>query len=193
MILDSRAAEMSGSGISIFVNLFDTQLPRNLNDRDLSPNMTELPPSRTGATDMIFIVLRCELGSFLRKSMPTSVGSTPFVATKDEDIDNFEQLLESKVLRFCDALYPLHFLTSIVGRAALSTIRLVTHHPSQYPDGGASMPREEKDMLFQLSMKMIKYDQLVRATKILHKYLWHVEGKQIYLFKACISWSKRWD
>ena len=177
MILDSRAAEMSGSGISIFVNLFDTQLPRNLNDRDISPGMTELPPARVGATDMIFIVLRCELGSFLRKSMPTSVGSTPFVATKDEDIDNFEQRLESKVLRFCDALYPLHFLTSIVGRAALSTIRLITHHPSQYADGGASMPQDEKDMLFRLSMKMIKYDQLVRATKILHKYLWHVEGK----------------
>ena len=180
MILDSRAAELSGSGISIFVNLFDTQLPRNLNDNDMYPSMKELPPSRAGATDMIFIALRTELGSFLRKSMPTSAGGSPFTATKDEDIDRFEQTLESKVLRFCDALYPLHFLTSIVGRAALTTIRLITHHPSQYDDGGASISPEEKNMLFQLSLKLVKYDQLIHATKALHKYIWHVEGKRLH-------------
>ena len=178
MILDNRAAELSGSGVSIFVNLFDTKTPRNLNDRDLYPEMSELPPERSGATDMIFLALRYELGTFLRRTMPTSAGSQTFMATKDEDIDRFEQLLESKILRFCDALYPLHFLTSIVGRAALATIRLITHHPSQYPDGGASMSSEEKHMLFELSLKLVKYDQLIRATKVLHKYIWHIEGEQ---------------
>lgn len=178
MILDSRAAEVSGSGVSIFVNLFDTAAPRNLNDRDIYPGMKELPPDRTGATEMIFIALRCELGMFLRRKMPTSVGSSTYVPNKDEDIDKFEQVLEQKYLRFCDALYPLHFLTSIVGRAALATIRLITHHPSQYADGGASMSVKEKHMLFSLSMRLIKYDQLIRATKVLNKYMWHVEGER---------------
>ena len=189
LILDSRAAELSGSGVSIFVNLFDTMTPRNLNDRDLHPGLKELPPDRTGATDMIFIMLRCELGTFLRKTMPTTAGNQSFMEAKDEEIDRFEQLLESKYLRFCDALYPLHFLTSIVGRAALATVRLIAHHPSRYEDGGASMPKEEKRMLFELSMKLVKYDQLIRATKVLHRYLWHVEGKQVESFLFTLFWE----
>ena len=178
--MDNRAAELSGSGVSIFVNLFDTNAPRNLNDRELYPTMEELPPDQVGATDSIFVALRAELGTFLRRSMPTSSNGAPLGDTKDEDIDKFEQLLESKYLRFCDAVYPLHFLTSIVGRAALTTIRLIAHHPSQYADGGATMSQEEKEMLFLLSMKLLRYDQLIRSSSALEKYLWHCEGRSVF-------------
>ena len=91
--LDSRAAELSGSGISIFINLFDTKCPRNVNDRDLDPAMTELPPDRTGQTDFIFVALRCELGNFLRRSIPYSMSGS-FSGTGDDEIDKLEQLLE---------------------------------------------------------------------------------------------------
>lgn len=180
MALDSRAAEMSGSGISVFMYAFDTRIPRNLNDSDLDPGMTQLPQDRAGPSEMIFMCLRYELGTFLRKQLPSQeAGLMSFRGTKDEEIDALERLIEQKYLRFCDALYPLHYLTSIVARAACGTMRLITHHPCQYPDGGASMPREEKGMLFNLSIKIIKYEHLVRETKPLSKFLWHVEGKCI--------------
>jgi hypothetical protein len=177
-IIDSRAAELSGSGVSINMTPFDTQVPKNINDRDLSPGTKELPLEVMGATDMMFVSLRYELGTFLRRNMPQiSAKVSTSKTSKDEEIDAFEQKLEHKYLRFCDALYPLHYLTSIVGRAAIGTIRLITHHPSQYPDGSASMSQEEKDMLFSLSMKLIKYDHLVHATPALSKFLWHIESK----------------
>ena len=182
IILDSRAAELSGSGVSVFVNVFDTKVPRNLNDSDLDPAMTELPQDRAGSTEMIFTCLRYELGTFLRRQLPSpEVGLMSFRGTKDEEIDGLERLIEQKYLRFCDALYPLHYLTSIVARAACGTMRLITHRPCQYPDGGAGMPREEKEMLFNLSMKIVKYERLARETKPLSKFLWHVEGKSIAL------------
>jgi hypothetical protein len=52
VILDSRASEDHGCDPSIIDTINDTQFPRNLNDSDLYPEMTELPESRPGCTDM---------------------------------------------------------------------------------------------------------------------------------------------
>ncbi|KAG9736342.1 hypothetical protein KCU73_g10272, partial [Aureobasidium melanogenum] len=46
--------------------IFDTKRPLNLNEADLHPDMTTLPPEREGVTDMVFCSIRYEIGSFVR-------------------------------------------------------------------------------------------------------------------------------
>jgi hypothetical protein len=52
VILDSRASEDLGCDPTIYDMMADTRLPRNLDDRDITFDMTELPPSTVGCTDM---------------------------------------------------------------------------------------------------------------------------------------------
>ena len=52
VILDSRASEEIGCDPAIYDMMADTQLPRNLNDSDMTFDMKELPESKVGFTDM---------------------------------------------------------------------------------------------------------------------------------------------
>jgi len=165
--------------------LGDARLPAYVNDIDLDPEMSELPQAREGATDMIFCSLRYEFsGSFLHISRGSSTKFYPYpqplatkdtlLTEKDQKINELENRIGEKYLRFCDPLVPLHNLTLIAARSAMSGMRLRAHHPRQYADGGANLPQSEKDVLFSLSLKILQYDSLVHATKSLQRFLWHV-------------------
>jgi hypothetical protein len=187
IILDHTSSELAGSAptYTLMMSFFDGELPLNVNDSDLYPDMTELPQEREGATDMMFCGLRYNFSCFfisMKKGGPSTFDAnwhplankdTP-LAEKDKAIDELNQTLEQKFLRFCDPLNPLHILTSIAARAALCGMRLRAHHPRQYADGGASLSQSEKDMLFSLSQKILQYDNLVYINKNLHRYVWHV-------------------
>lgn len=43
VLLDNRNAQLSGLKNSVVANFFDTNIPANINDSDLNPNMSEQP------------------------------------------------------------------------------------------------------------------------------------------------------
>lgn len=59
-ILDSRAPEDQGLQPTIAVTNWELRLPLNVNDAQLYPEMTELPESSPGWTDMSFSLLQTE-------------------------------------------------------------------------------------------------------------------------------------
>jgi Fungal specific transcription factor domain len=52
MQLDLRSSEDLGTDLAFYEMMSDAKLPRNLNDEDITPDMTELPESRKGGTDI---------------------------------------------------------------------------------------------------------------------------------------------
>jgi hypothetical protein len=189
IILDHTSSELAGSSATytIMMNQSDAKLPLNVNDSDLDPAMTELPKEREGATDMIFCALRCHFSTFFLDLARGSTQTFDFpwhpllsrdasLEQKDKGIDELMRTLEAKFLRYCDPLNPLHILTSVAARAANCGMRLRAHHPRQYPDGGASLPQKEKDMLFSLSQKIMQYYTLVHSTPSLKRYEWHIHA-----------------
>ena len=184
IMLDARAGELSGSGSSIVLNLWDTRPPLNVNDSDLYPDMRDPPIEHPGPTEMIFSNVRNEVGQFLKHSNSGSTtgfgggwqaidsAATP-LAIKDQAIEELEKRLEQKVLRHCDPLIPLHLLTIYLTKAVTYKIRLRSHHPRQYPDRGASMPQSEKDMLFSTSVQILENDNLHHSTKSMQRFRWH--------------------
>lgn len=58
--LESRGAEEGGARQSSIMTDRHVQLPANLNDVDLDPNLNERPEPRTGVTEMTYVLLRWE-------------------------------------------------------------------------------------------------------------------------------------
>ncbi|KAL8723268.1 MAG: hypothetical protein Q9225_000390 [Loekoesia sp. 1 TL-2023] len=184
VVLDTRVAELSGAGTSILTALFDTRLPSNVNDSNLNPEMGEMPTNHVGTTDMTFCLARYEIGDFLKRSSTTFFffdgawakpdGAPATIAEKDQAIDELEQRLEENYLKHCDPHITLHFLTKIFSRTAVYRMRLVAHHPRHYPDKGASMSTEEKDLLCRLSLNMIENDNIAHRNKSADKFAWFV-------------------
>ncbi|KAL8979008.1 MAG: hypothetical protein Q9177_006250, partial [Variospora cf. flavescens] len=186
VVLDARAAELSGAGTSILTALFDTRLPSNVNDSNLKPEMGEIPPDHPGTSDMTFCLARYEVINFLKRSNATFFffegawakpeGVPATLAEKDHAIDELEQRLEEKYLRHCDPQITLHFLTKMFSRTAVYRMRLIAHHPRHYPDKGASMPTEEKDLLCRLSLNMIENDNITQRNQSASKFAWFVNS-----------------
>ena len=178
-ILDFRSAQLSGTNIADHHIFSDTARPLNINDSDLSPAMKEPPKEHDGITDMLFCSIRYEIGNFMRESGVFSrqrSTSSATMAAKDKAIDDLEERLERKYIRYCDDSIPLHSLSSRLAKSAVCQMRLLMHHPRQYPDKGASMPKEEKDMLFHTSLKMIEYENLGHSSESIRGFVWHLNN-----------------
>jgi hypothetical protein len=98
-------------------------------------------------------------------------GSSSF---HDKLIEDLENQIETKFLRYCDYSIPLHQLTIIVARSIIASMKLMSHHPRHRPDKGAAMSAEEKDYLFGLSMKIIEYDIQGHTLPSLKRFVWHM-------------------
>ena len=189
LVLDGRNAELAGSGFSIEAKLSDVQIPLNVNDADLYPGMAEAPKERTGATEMMFCLLRYSFGVFFKESMKkmpaTKSGFDGIwhsltsgdisVARRDEMIDELQELLESKFLRFSDPLNKIHFIAAAVARTALAVMRFKAHLKG-IGDDEQKLPREEKEMLWASAMKILEYDNLGQSTKSVQGFLWHIRS-----------------
>ncbi|TGO82202.1 hypothetical protein BPOR_0892g00020 [Botrytis porri] len=212
VFLDGFAAKLCGAGYPAWLAKFDTKVPLNVSDSDLTPDMIEPPPERAGATEMLFCCIRYEVSQAIRKANSFGNGGrghghghgngggghgghkdsghhgggyhgggpsdippgSNVIAEKDKTIDELEARLQEKYLQYCDPSIPLHLLSIYVAKSVICTMRLMAHHPRQYPDKGASMPQKERDMLFNESLKMLEYDGLGHSEKLVQRYLWHI-------------------
>jgi hypothetical protein len=136
--------------------------------------MTERPAPRAEATELIFCLLRYELGLFLQQNN-YKLHNTSAPEHKDRLIDEFERNQECKYLRYCDPAIPLHLLAAAGTRSAICKMRLTAHHTKQYKKG-ASIPQSERDILFALSLKMVEYDVLGQSTEVVSHFAWHMDA-----------------
>lgn len=180
-LIDAYAEKLAGVG-RMFV-LGDVQIPLNVNDSELNPDMRDPPKEHDGPTEMMFFLIRCHVGDFLRRSGPNnaydgtwsrlSQSGVP-IANKDKAIDEFEELLKRKFLNYCDESIPSHLMAAYLSRAVICTMRFIAHNPDQYEDKGASMPQKEKDLLFDNCVKVISYQNMAFIIKGTQGFAWHV-------------------
>ncbi|KAI9889921.1 MAG: hypothetical protein M1814_004644 [Vezdaea aestivalis] len=193
-IFDHQMANLCAVGPSLNLSKWEINRPRNLNDADLSPDMLELPPDRIGATDLLFCAIRYEIGSFLQRGYVLddhTPGSAPGTKTshnmadKDRALEELASTIEDKFLRYYDPLKPFHLMASAMVRASACRIKFILHHPRHYSEFGEEMPKTEQDLLFDCSVKMLQYDNLVHDTEATQRFLWHVNsifGWHAFLF-----------
>ena len=173
---DGRAAEVCGLGMNM-KTLWDTKPPLNLNDSEMSPDMTELPPENERPTEVMFLMLRSTLGRIFRemKSNKKIFESNWLLAEGTEMCDSLENLLQQKFLRYCDPLVPLHLFIGLMGRSVLCSWRVMAQTRLS-PEQRAALTQEEKDTLFHHSLKSIEYDNHGHATPSLQRFMWHVNA-----------------
>lgn len=176
MLLDGRTAQLSGQTRMFNGDMPDYPLPANLNDSDINPKMTGAPPPILDRpTEMIFCLLRYEMGKQLIIQGRTLHDPTATIAQRDAVLDEVAAFFQDKYIALLDPAIPVHQIAEAGARAAINKLRLMAHHPGQYPDKGKSMPQAEHDMLFETSVNMV--DVLVQgfsATHLAH-FKWHID------------------
>lgn len=187
-ILDSRASEDHGCDPTITEQSFDTQMPLNVNDEDISPNMTSFPETKLGCTEMTFGLIRFEIVAVLRRIQYVPPGPkqcNQFFATvsleqKEQWISESHAKIEERYLKHCDMSVPLYWVIATVARLIMSKMWLMVYHPFQRQDGGNSLPQETKDKLFLTSLENLEYSLLLENEERTKKWGW--------LFQTYVQW-----
>ena len=179
LALDGQTAELCGAGLSIAFPQYDCKRPLNVNDSDLSPNMSALPSEHDGPTEMIFCGFRYEIGLFLRNAKASSNWMESglrdrALEEKKKQLDELRALIERKYLRFCDPSVPLQLFARLMGEATIMALRLVAPYPRRYPQGLVEMTAKERDEVFWISMDVLGLYNLSQRTESIRRFLWNV-------------------
>lgn len=179
--LDGIASQVAGTGIAI--DSWDTQEPLNLNDVQLWPGMTELPPEEKGATEMIFCLVRSCIGKYFAKPGTGISGPWPFKDYIDAEttMKEAENEVEERYIRYCDVVNPLHFLTICQARTAIAAMRLRVRLPKIRNQTATDTERKE---ILEICQKIIDADTTACANASLRPFLWHIRS-----FFAWGSWD----
>ena len=187
-ILDTRASEDHGCDPTIIEQAFDTKMPLNVNDVDISPEMKDYPEETQGCTDMSFCLIRFEVANTFRRINYIPPGpqrcneffTNVTLQDKERWITECHQRLEERYLKHCDMSVPLFWVTATVARLMMSKMWLMVYHPFQRKDGGQSLPPETKEKLFITSLENMEYSILLETESRTMKWGW--------LFKTYMQW-----
>jgi len=181
VVLDARAAQRCRVDVLASTEHWQSELPLNVNDSDLTQDMLVEPRGRIGSTEMTFRLMLYDIGKFIRHSAPMApfggswqkLSNQPVpLADKDKVIDELEKMVESNYLRYCDPVIPLHVFARGVASIMVCRMRLTIRHPRRFPDRGLSMTPDEKDKLFSFCLTIIEQDNFLHSVDSVRGFLW---------------------
>jgi hypothetical protein len=85
-----------------------------------------------------------------------------------------ERTFEEKYLRFCDVHIPIHFLSVTLSRLAICRMRFMAYHPRGRADRGAGMTPEEREVMFEQSVRVLELQNESRNTSFSSQLLTHM-------------------
>ncbi|KAJ6439412.1 NAD dependent epimerase/dehydratase family protein [Purpureocillium lavendulum] len=180
MTYDSRMGEKCDLKDVPLAPTWDCKIPLNIDDSDLREDMKELPKAKDAATQMLCVVVRCEMADFVRNSSFhldfTNPALKPLARALPSGgrLDALEQRIEEQYLRQCDVENPLHFLAIWMTRSYLAKCRLMQHY-SQDPGSVGPQTDERRDLAMGLALRLLECDTQLMRSPLVGGYLWHLQ------------------
>ncbi|KAH7324524.1 C6 transcription factor [Stachybotrys elegans] len=188
VINDYKLSDTLGVRPSMDLARSDVRMPLNVEEDDLHPDMANEPQERSGITAATLARLRCEIFSFLRNASTSSgdfrlefIASADLsMAAKNKYINELEDLIEKKYIRYCDPSNPLHVMTSVMGRSAICKLRLHAYAPRRSADARINASQSEREMVSASASKLLELSMMVFNTESLRPYKWQVNKGHIW-------------
>jgi hypothetical protein len=186
--LDGYAGQVSGTGISIAPNSWDTKQPLNINDDQIFPGMTQQPKELKCASEMIFCLSRIELSNFYTRTGVKMKEIGASIEFKDAEeierlINEVEDSIETKFLRYCDIVNPLHILTTGIVRSATNAVRLRARMPLLMK--GTITDAQRRDIC-KLAETILETNNAIYGNPAIRKFRWQTQAFFLWDALLCI-------
>ncbi|KAI0879823.1 fungal-specific transcription factor domain-containing protein [Annulohypoxylon maeteangense] len=186
-ILDLRSAEDQGTELTIAERTYDTQFPLNVNDADISPEMTEFPEEKTGPTDVTFCLIRYEICALSRKIHFATNGMAPChgrstEAERDNMLLECYERIEKKYLKTCGDkdVDVLHWVAAMIARLIMAKMRLIIYQPMLLHSTGQALNKDVRHRLFMASLEVVEYTKVLNLEPRCQQWRW--------LFQTYAQW-----
>ncbi|KIH93197.1 hypothetical protein SPBR_02264 [Sporothrix brasiliensis 5110] len=190
-ILDMRCAEDQGTDLTILEQGVDTLPPLNINDTDISPESTSLPPSRVGATDMTFALIRFEICRVARRlhAIHSAMGpieagdATLTLEDRERMIHEVYDRVENVYLKHGDTHNNAMFwVAANIARVICAKMTLVIYQPVLFPGpANEGMSRAVRERLFTACTELFEYSYILTMDERTRQWRW--------LFQTYTQWQ----
>ncbi|THY13927.1 hypothetical protein D6D00_09987 [Aureobasidium pullulans] len=180
-LLDVRSSEYQGCEPIVQGSSFDTKLPLNINDRDLTAEVMDPPKEREEATEMTFCLIRCESIRVVWKISynPTNSsvpGQIPELSYQErlKLVEDLQQRLDERYVQRCDTTQPLLLAAATVARLITARTWLVVHYPlTRQPHQNIIPSKTLWQRLFEKSVEILQLSLQLSTNKDIAKWAWH--------------------
>ncbi|OJI80049.1 hypothetical protein ASPTUDRAFT_78238 [Aspergillus tubingensis CBS 134.48] len=161
-LLDCQSSEFRAVGTQIKEGTYDTKLPLNIHDSDLSPESISFPDERSGFTGITFCLIRCEMTVFNRQ-LHSDLRSSSGGHVEDSSLNRW--------------------VTATVIRLALARSWLIAHLPdgmSAAEQISSTAPSDvsllKRKRLFVTAIEVLEFAYLLETDPRTKKWSWLFEG-----------------
>lgn len=180
-LLESQLSDYQATTPQIRLTDYDTRMPLNINDDDLSSCLVEFPQEQTGFTEMTLCLVRCEILVLHRKLMElTRSGVDSHISLfKDREslIEESRRVLDKRYLHFCDLSIPIQWVTATIARVALERSWLISHFSLVSADGFDTKAWPARcELLFTTAIEVLEFVYLLETHENTAQWSWLFEG-----------------
>ncbi|KAH8894204.1 hypothetical protein GQ53DRAFT_780281 [Thozetella sp. PMI_491] len=190
-MLDLRSAEDQGSDLNVIDRTFDTQLPLNINDVDISPESTEMPEPRVGPTDMTFALIRYEICSLARRLHAASSAMANVCPSEEARSMEEREAMLAETYNRVEHTYlkdantgenPIYWVAANIARVIMAKMTLVIYQPLLFPGPSQDVLGPiTRERLFRAAIEIFEYNHLLNTDARSKPWRW--------LFRTYTKWQ----
>lgn len=179
LTLDLRSAEELGTDLIVGDSTFDTQMPSNINDRDISPDTLESPRPRDGCSDTTLFLVRCEICSLGRRII--EAGSMSATVEEQQNLlMEVHQRVDQKFFKWIDEPDPLYEMAAMLSLSLKAKLCLVIYEPVLFPciqENGvqSTVSDEARQCVYVSAVNLIEYYHILQVAPRCQRYRWHAQ------------------
>ena len=173
-MLDIRASEDQGTDLSIASGSFDTRIPLNINDADISPETKEMPIERNGVTDMSFARIFFGINDIMKQMMAHSVRDG---VTDPEDqnclLNEIYQKFEQGYCQYTTESGNIAYWVGVtIARLCMAKMTLIIFLPVLFSSPGKHFSDDTRTKLLVSAIEVAEYNHALNAEKACRQWRW---------------------
>ena len=174
VMLDLRASEDQGTDLTIPSGSFDTKIPMNINDEDISPDSKQTPTERDGLTDMSFARTYFETGDIMRQMMAPGVkADAAGLQTESHLLDKLHQRFEQGYVQYAaEAASISHWVAVTIARLVTAKMTLITFLPVLFSSPHEHVSDEIRTKLLISAIEVAEYNHALNAEQACRQWRW---------------------
>ncbi|KAE9973485.1 hypothetical protein EG327_009082 [Venturia inaequalis] len=173
-MLDLRASEDQGTELAIASGSFDTKIPLNINNEDISPDSKVMPMERTGLTDMS--MGRCQAGLLITMRQLMTLAAkddSASVEVKSHMLSQIYQQYEEGFLQYVQKEGNIEYWVGVtVAKLVMAKMTLIVFLPVLFAPPSGNLPDKLRAKLVVSAIEVAEYNHALNAEQECRKWRW---------------------
>ncbi|ATY62506.1 Fungal specific transcription factor [Cordyceps militaris] len=172
-MIDARASGDQGTDLTILQDGFDTRMPLNINDNDISVDTKTMPEARDGITDMTITQVSCGLVQVERKMIAKQKQGPASPDTSSAVFDELFAKLDHSYLRYSNPENDItYWVGVIIARLVAAKMTLVLYLPTIISAPQELASNQQRDKLLLAAIEVAEYNHVLNAEEKCKHWRW---------------------